>query len=58
MEDYPDFEEELNKSAQTKKRHRTRLADYEEKRSKAELFLERRRLREVLGDDSVVFDHW
>ena len=58
MEEYPDFEEEFEKAARAKKRSRTRMADYEKKRSKAELFLERRRLREMLGDDNLIFDHW
>lgn len=60
MEEYPDFdyEEEFEKAARTKKRHRTRLADYEKKRSRAELHLERKRLREVLGDENLIFDYW
>ncbi|WP_299733763.1 hypothetical protein [uncultured Endozoicomonas sp.] len=58
MEEYTDFEEEFEKAAQAKKRSRTRIADYEKKRSKAELFLERRRLRKMLGDDNLIFDHW
>ncbi|MBO9481110.1 MULTISPECIES: hypothetical protein [Gammaproteobacteria] len=58
MEEYPDFEEEFEKAAKAKKRYRTRQADYEKKRSKAELHLERKRLRELLGDEHLVFDHW
>ncbi|WP_066018241.1 MULTISPECIES: hypothetical protein [Endozoicomonas] len=58
MEEYPDFEEEFEKAARAKKRYRTRQADYEKKRSKAELHLERKRLRELLGDEHLVFDHW
>ncbi|MFK0571384.1 hypothetical protein [Endozoicomonas sp.] len=46
MEEYPDFEVEFEKSARVKKR------------SKAELYLERKRLRDTLGDENLFFDHW
>lgn len=60
MEEYLDYdyEDDIEKAARAKKRRRQRFENYERKRYKAELHQERKRLRELTGDDALVFDHW
>ena len=52
------FKIEPTKINAPKKHLSARSADDKQKRIRAELFLERRRLRSLLGDDSLEFDHW